>query len=316
MRDDFPVSVKQVLADRAGNSCSRPSCRALTSGPQVDPTKAVNVGVAAHITGASRAGPRYEASLSPEQRRHADNGIWLCQNCGKLADNDTSRFSVEELRSWKGEAEAQAIAAIGRAGVGLKPEKAGRTAPEREIKRALALKKRLQRDLLRRSTGFHSGPPPKPYAKFKYGEAIVRSTTDTWYPSVDESPGISSWFRVELWDFYFNGIEVILGIRHGVLDAEGRWSLVDYNQPFDHTRYAAIKIWELGRIPYRNIAEYDPDGDEYYPIPHFFCRFANDGMPYEGFVYRMVAEDYDWPLDAERQLNLKEEAIGSEDRGV
>jgi hypothetical protein len=108
MRDDFPIVVKDVLAKRVGLRCSNPDCRQLTSGPQVDPTKATNIGVAAHITAASPDGPRYEPSLTADERRSADNGIWLCQNHGKLVDNDHVRYSVMLLREWKRIAESMA----------------------------------------------------------------------------------------------------------------------------------------------------------------------------------------------------------------
>jgi hypothetical protein len=114
MRDDFTEEVKRTLAARAGGVCSNPDCRALTSGPQVDSTKALNVGVAAHITGASEGGPRYDPKLSPDERRHPDNGIWLCQTCAKCADNDTSRFTEKLLRAWKEIAEVRALGSIGK----------------------------------------------------------------------------------------------------------------------------------------------------------------------------------------------------------
>lgn len=43
MRDDFAEDVKRTLAARVGNVCSNPDCRALTSGPQDDSAKALNV---------------------------------------------------------------------------------------------------------------------------------------------------------------------------------------------------------------------------------------------------------------------------------
>ena len=109
MRDDFPAVTKDLLAKRVGYRCSNPSCRQPTSGPHDDPTKTVNVGVAAHITAASPGGPRYDASLSATQRRSAENGIWLCQKCAKLVDNDPERYTLEELLRWKREAEETAI---------------------------------------------------------------------------------------------------------------------------------------------------------------------------------------------------------------
>jgi hypothetical protein len=109
MRDDFLTPVIEMLAKRVGHRCSNPECDQLTSGPQVDPTKAVNVGVAAHITAASPNGPRYDASLTPEQRKAIENGIWLCQKCGKLVDNDEARYTVLQLREWKRQAEERAL---------------------------------------------------------------------------------------------------------------------------------------------------------------------------------------------------------------
>ncbi len=109
MRDDFLPSVKELLAKRVGYRCSNPDCRQPTSGPQVDPTKTVNVGVASHITAASPDGPRYDSMLTPEERKSPDNGIWLCQKCGKLVDNDAIRYPVTKLREWKNYAEETAI---------------------------------------------------------------------------------------------------------------------------------------------------------------------------------------------------------------
>jgi hypothetical protein len=114
MRDDFTEDVKRALAARAGNVCSNPDCLAPTSGPQDDPTKAINVGVAAHITSAAAGGPRYDASLSSEARRHPENGIWLCQTCGKLIDNDPLQFTETLVRAWKEIAEYRARHLIGK----------------------------------------------------------------------------------------------------------------------------------------------------------------------------------------------------------
>jgi hypothetical protein len=105
MRDDFPKATIETLAKRVGQRCSNPSCRKTTSGPHTDPSKAVVVRVAAHITEASPGGPRYEKGLSPDQRSAIDNGIWLCQTCSKLLDSDQARYPVEELFRWKERAE-------------------------------------------------------------------------------------------------------------------------------------------------------------------------------------------------------------------
>lgn len=108
MRDDFSRDTKSILALRVGLRCSNPHCRKLTSGPQTDSSKALNIGVAAHITAASLDGPRYDPNLSSEERKAPDNGIWLCQSCAKLVDNDEQKYTVNLLREWKRLAEEAA----------------------------------------------------------------------------------------------------------------------------------------------------------------------------------------------------------------
>lgn len=112
MRINFPAAVKDALAKRVGVRCSNPVCIRPTSGPQTNHTKAMNLGVAAHITAAAKGAARYDATLTDTERSHANNGIWLCQFCAKLIDNDSERFSVELLQQWKSNAEADAFIAL------------------------------------------------------------------------------------------------------------------------------------------------------------------------------------------------------------
>lgn len=114
MRADFSSEAKSGLAARVGYLCSNPDCRAPTAGPQENPTKAVNIGVAAHIGGAAPGGPRYDPGISDDARCHPNNGIWLCQNCAKLIDNDVTRFPVSLLQAWKVLAEQRAKDSLGR----------------------------------------------------------------------------------------------------------------------------------------------------------------------------------------------------------
>jgi hypothetical protein len=115
-RDDFSSQVKDLLAKRVGYRCSNPDCRKSTSGPQVDPAKSINIGVAAHLTAASQGGPRYDPTLTPEDRKSESNGVWLCQNCAKLIDSDVTRYPLEVLRGWKTVAEHQALIELERRG--------------------------------------------------------------------------------------------------------------------------------------------------------------------------------------------------------
>lgn len=107
-RDDFPANVRRALEKRVGSRCSNPDCRRSTSGPHSDIGRSVCIGVASHISAASVGGPRFDSSLSSSQRSGFLNGIWLCQSCAKLVDNDVPRYAPEVLHGWKREAEARA----------------------------------------------------------------------------------------------------------------------------------------------------------------------------------------------------------------
>jgi hypothetical protein len=127
MRDDFPKAVIETLARRVGVRCSNVKCRKLTIGPHSDESRSVNVGVAAHITAASAGGPRFDPTMTAEDRQSIENGIWLCQVCAKLIDNDEERFTVTVLRDWKKTAEylANTEVSTGSRGPQMLPAEAG-----------------------------------------------------------------------------------------------------------------------------------------------------------------------------------------------
>lgn len=104
-RDGFSAPTKRLLEHRVNGRCSMPDCRRPTRGPASDPTRTINIGDAAHITAAAAGGARYDKSLTNEQRRSPENGIWLCKACAKLVDNDEDRFPTSLLREWKRRAE-------------------------------------------------------------------------------------------------------------------------------------------------------------------------------------------------------------------
>jgi hypothetical protein len=120
MRDNFTNETKQILARRVGYRCSNPICRKPTSGPQEN-AGAVNIGEAAHITAASGGcgAKRYDPSMSPQERKSPDNGIWLCGSCARLIDRDERRYSVEKLHKWKILAEQRALLELE---MGLNPD--------------------------------------------------------------------------------------------------------------------------------------------------------------------------------------------------
>lgn len=108
-RDDFSAETKTKLAKRVGYKCSNPNCRRITIGPKEGEDEAINIGVAAHITAAAPKGPRYDSTMTKEQRSDFKNGIWLCENCSHLIDNDVNKYTVNLLHQWKINAERRAL---------------------------------------------------------------------------------------------------------------------------------------------------------------------------------------------------------------
>jgi len=100
-RDDFTIKTRGLLAAETGYRCSNPHCGSPTIGPASIPGEIIDIGVAAHITAAAPGGPRFDASLSAEQRKSQRNGIWLCQSCAKEVDSDTSTHTIATLEKWK-----------------------------------------------------------------------------------------------------------------------------------------------------------------------------------------------------------------------
>ena len=138
-RDDFSLDVKRILAARVATRCSNPSCRAPTAGPNLDDSRAVNLGVAAHITAAAAGGPRYDGEITARERASTDNAIWLCQNCARLIDSDAGRYPVDLLRGWKVSAEKAALASLGRAAPADGPDRSALVAMYPRIEQLIAI---------------------------------------------------------------------------------------------------------------------------------------------------------------------------------
>jgi hypothetical protein len=157
---------------------------------------------------------------------------------------------------------------------------------EGNLKRGLTLKRKLTKLF-----------PPK----CGHPDIIIRSIDDEKYPETDAEPEnrISSWFKTEFGGHYHNGIELLLQVKQIIVDRnDGSWAFVDYSDEalrngkvedsFDGARYELVKVFTIGRIPFRNIVEVDEDGDEYYRDVHIYCRFAERGEPYEMILEREV----------------------------
>ncbi|NQT57442.1 MAG: restriction endonuclease [Bacteroidetes bacterium] len=164
------------------------------------------------------------------------------------------------------------------------------------IRKNIRLRSRMLKDFFRdRKEYKREEAVYRPYIRLSYSEAIIHSIYDDDYPDVDEKkPGISPWFKVELYDFYYKGLEVIMRGCSGIIDQHGNWDVIEYGSDFDTMKYRSIRLLQTGRIPFENIVDYDLMGDEYYSGPHIYCEFKNSGMPYEELPYR-IHEDGQYP---------------------
>lgn len=126
MRDDFLKQTITEIAKGVGYRCSNPDCARATVAANAEQTGIVTIGVAAHICAASPGGPRYNAAQAREARRSKENGIWLCQNCGRLIDADPGKFTVELLTGWKRTAQERAFRELVLPGVPSPTEEAAR----------------------------------------------------------------------------------------------------------------------------------------------------------------------------------------------
>jgi hypothetical protein len=211
------------------------------------------------------------------------------------------RFSSELLRGWKRQAEEKARVRIGK--TNRTPKQAS---AEHQIRRDIKIRSQLEEVLLRPAEDFRQKRIAHCSEKFRYGKLVIHSVDDTTYPNVDEAQQrrISGWLVVEPYDFYHGGLAVILTIRLVLVDADGHWAYVD-ERASSSDAPDAVKAWVLGRIPWRNIRVVQPDGDRHYNVPHLYCSFADDGMPYEAIVAAVMDEEskypIDWPLDPTKQ---------------
>lgn len=113
-RDNFTQATIDKLSRKVANLCSNPECRILVMSAKAQGNQGVaNLGVAAHICAASPNGPRYDSAMTTEERKHENNGIWLCQNCARLIDIEPDNHPKELLLEWKSEAAKFARSKLG-----------------------------------------------------------------------------------------------------------------------------------------------------------------------------------------------------------
>lgn len=177
------------------------------------------------------------------------------------------------------------------------------------LKRDQKMRDDLHRDLLKSIAERMKLPTGSSrMAKFRYTEFIIRRIDNNTYPNIDETPGISGWFKLEVFDFYHGGLQGILDLQYVLFNDETqKWCFLSYEQSQQKypARFSILKAFTTGKIPWRNILHYDLQGDEFYRGPHLYCEYADSGTPYEGFGYFHAIDGYQWELPGEDRMELE-----------
>lgn len=97
-RDYANQTVKRLHA-LSGNECAALGC---TNRLTASDGKTI-ISKISHIEGASPKGPRYNADMTDDQRKHFSNLILLCDGCHSMIDikENESEYTVTLLREWK-----------------------------------------------------------------------------------------------------------------------------------------------------------------------------------------------------------------------
>lgn len=176
------------------------------------------------------------------------------------------------------------------------------------LKRNEKLRDDLHRDLLKTPAERMKLPVgSNRLSKFQHGEVIIRRIGEETYPNIDDGPGISGWFNLEILDFYHGGLHGILNLQYALLDSVTRkWSLLpdEASEESFPPRFSKAKIFVTGAIPWRNILHHDMEGGQHYP-QHLYCTFADPDGPYKGRGFFLLRDHgYEFELSTEDKLDL------------
>lgn len=99
-RKSIPLNTARQLWGQCGGFCQNPSCNKPLFRNVED--ESVSIANVAHIIGHGSSGPRSDHELAERiDRDGLANLIMLCLECHKVVDELESRFTVEEMKSWK-----------------------------------------------------------------------------------------------------------------------------------------------------------------------------------------------------------------------
>ncbi|WP_152542140.1 hypothetical protein [Pedobacter sp. V48] len=127
---------------------------------------------------------------------------------------------------------------------------------------------------------------------------IIHSIEDQDYPNNEIKDGkVYTWFGAEIHDLSHRGLEFCdenIGIY---VNEDNKWTL---NNKSDDSTFELRSVNVISTIAFNDIIEYDMDGDEHYPCPHFYIRFNHSG-PYSYVHYKDHQISYQY-YDESNQL--------------
>jgi len=160
------------------------------------------------------------------------------------------------------------------------------------LNRNLNLKKRIENDLIRnlnykqRDIELY-----EPNIKFLYREIIIRSSKDISFPNSDDLTkyGSSSWFKIGLWDFYENGLELLtFGGERIIMDENGYWEILEDSNDSRIEKYKLIRCSAFLKVPFNYIIKYDMEVDPFYGLPSFYLKYNSKNEAFEEITYGVL----------------------------
>lgn len=121
---------------------------------------------------------------------------------------------------------------------------------------------------------------------------LLRKYDGTQYPETNEPDeyGQYEWFRADILQLYHKGIEFILSLKDIQVFEDQSWELIKQNSTITGK---PISVYEIGKINFNDIVDYNLDGDEFYIYPHFFCKNLYKGTPFEKIYYQNIEKSYE-----------------------
>lgn len=153
---------------------------------------------------------------------------------------------------------------------------------EGELQRNLNLKRRIETD-------FGDWLNYFPENRKRNSKMLLRAFDGNQYPDSNEPNKYNeySWFAAEIKSQYHSGLEFVYGIEELAVLDNNKW---DFSKNIKGENLFKVKVYRVGQLNFSDIVDYDLNGDEYYPVPQFFCRFTHKGLPFESTYFLSVDE--------------------------